>query len=139
MIGLSVGAAVRAAGPAVAAALPAGTFGRWPLRAVAIAAGDVAARRFGRPGITIIGITPGPGKEFPPAKQLAADGVATVGWVGAMAVLVAVADRLPVPRLVAGLALGGAVYVGEVQAQAAAARALARADEMRAAEVTPTS
>jgi hypothetical protein len=31
----------------------------------------------------IVGITPGEGKEFPPATQLAADAVGTAGWVGA--------------------------------------------------------
>jgi hypothetical protein len=97
MIPFSPGAAVRAAGPAVAAALPAGRSGRWPARLAVLLATDLAARRFGRPGITIVGITPGEGKEFPPAKQLAADAIGTAGWVGAMSLLTAAADRLRVP------------------------------------------
>lgn len=127
MISLSPGPAVRAAGPAVAAALPAGTSWRWPLQVAVLAATDVTARRFGRPAIAIVSITPGDGKQFPPAAQLAADAAGTLGWVAATAVLTAVLDRLPVPRPAAGLLLGAVVYVAETQADAAAARARARA------------
>jgi hypothetical protein len=63
MIPFSAGPAVHAAGPALAAALPAGMSRKWRARLAAVLATDLAARRFGRPGITIIGITPGPRKE----------------------------------------------------------------------------
>ena len=125
MIPFSPGAAVRAAGPAVAAALPAGMSGRWPARVAVVLATDLAARRFGRPGITIIGITPAEGKEFPPAKQLAADAVATVGWVGATSLLTAAAGRLRVPPAVSAVLLGAAVYAGELKARAMADQARA--------------
>jgi hypothetical protein len=127
MIPLSPGPAVRAAGPAVAAGLPAGTSRRWPLRVALVAATDVVARRFGRPGISFVSITPGEGKQFSPAAQLAADGAGTAGWVGGVALLTAAVDRLPIPRPAAGLLLGVAVYTAETQAQAAADRARARA------------
>jgi hypothetical protein len=132
MIPFSPGAAVRATGPAAAAALPAGMSGRWPARLAVVLATDVAARRFGRPGITIIGITPGEGKEFAPAKQLAADAVGAAGWVGAMALLTAAADRLRVPSAVTAALLGAAVYAGELKARAIADQALAAADQARA-------
>jgi hypothetical protein len=144
MIPFSPGAALRAAGPAVAAALPAGMSGRWPARLAVLLATDVAARRFGRPGITIIGITRGEGKEFPPAKQLAADAVGTAGWVGATSLLTAAADRLRVPPAVTAVLLGAAVYAGELkgravieQARASADQAGAQLDEVPATEPTP--
>jgi hypothetical protein len=130
MIPFLPGPAIRAAGPAVAAALPAGRSGRWPARLALVLASDVAARRFGRPGITVIGITPGAGKEFPPAKQLAADAVGTAGWVGATALLTAAADRLRVPPAVTALLLGAAVYAGELNGRAVAG---AQLEQMRAA------
>jgi hypothetical protein len=91
----------------------------------------VAARRFGRPGITVVGITPGEGKEFPPAKQLAADAAGTAGWVGATALLTAAADRLRVPPAVTAVLLGAAVYAGELKGRALAEQALAAADQAR--------
>jgi hypothetical protein len=133
MIPFSPGPALRAAGPAVAAALPAGMPGRWPARLAVVLATDVAARRFGRPGITIIGITPGDGKQFPPAKQLAADAVGTAGWVGATALLTAAADRLRVPQAVTAVLLGAAVYAGDLKGRAFAERARAAAEQARAA------
>ena len=137
MIPFSPGPAIRAAGPAVAAALPAGMSGRWPARLAVVLATDLAARRFGRPGITIIGITPGAGKEFPPAKQLAADAVGVAGWVGAAVLLTAAADRLRVPPAVTAVLLGAAVYAGELKGRAVADQALAQQDEMREGEPTP--
>ena len=128
MIPFSPGAAIRAAGPAVTAVLPAGMPGRWPARLAVLLATDVAARQFGRPGITIIGITPGEGIEFPPAKQLAADAVSTAGWVGATSLLTAAADRLRVPSAATAVLLGAAVYAGELKGRAVAAQALAAAD-----------
>ena len=129
MIPFSPGPAVRAAGPAVAAALPAGMSGKWPARLAVVLATDLVARRFGRPGITIIGITPGAGKEFPPAKQLAADAVGTAGWVGAAALLTAAADRLRMPPAVTAVLLGAAVYAGELKGRALAEQARAELDD----------
>jgi hypothetical protein len=132
MIPFSPGPALRAAGPAVAAVLPAGMPGRWPARLAVVLATDVAARRFGRPGVMVIGITPGEGKEFPPAKQLAADAVGTAGWVGATALLTAAADRLRVPPAVTAVLLGAAVYAGDLKGRAFAEQARAAADQARA-------
>jgi hypothetical protein len=129
VIAFSPRAAVRAAGPAVAAVLPAG----WPARAAVVAAADMLSHRLGgRTGITIIGITPRPGERFSPAAQVGADAAGTLGWTGATTLLLAAAGRLPIPRPVTGLALGTALYVAELQAQAAAERAVARAELMRA-------
>jgi hypothetical protein len=137
MIPFSPGPALRAAGPAVAAALPAGMSGKWPARMAVVLATDLAARRFGRPGITIIGITPGEGKEFPPAKQLAADAVGTAGWVGAAVLLTAAADRMRIPSAVTAVLLGAAVYAGELKGRAVADRILAERAEIPAAEPVP--
>jgi hypothetical protein len=106
--------------------------GRWSARLAVVLATDVAARRFGRPGVMVIGITPGEGKQFPPAKQLAADAVGTAGWVGATALLTAAADRLRVPPAVTAVLLGAAVYAGDLKGRAIAEQARAAADQARA-------
>jgi len=137
MIPFFPGPAVRAAGPAAAAVLPAGMSGKWPARMAVVLATDLAARRFGRPGITIIGITPGEGKEFPPAKQLAADAVGTAGWVGATVLLTAAADRLRIPSAVTAVLLGAAVYAGELKGGAVRDRILAERAETPAADPVP--
>jgi hypothetical protein len=102
-------------GPVLATARPSA----WPARVAVLAAAEVAARRVGRPGFQFVELAPGQGKESPPAKAAAAEAAGVAGWVGVTSLLVAVAGRLPIPRPVAGLLLGAAVYVADTQARAA--------------------
>jgi hypothetical protein len=123
MPGFSPSSVVRALGPATALLVP-----RWvPARLAALAAGDVAARRVGTPGFTIVSIVPARGTTFPLPKRIGAEAAGVLGWVAAGSALVAGADRLPVPRPVRALLAGTLVFVADVQARAAADRARAAA------------
>ncbi len=142
MRAIRVSSLLRALGPAIAVAVPAGVSSRSSIQASLLTGTDLASRELDSHGIQLIAWTPDEGATFTRLQTTGSRALTTGTWVAAALLLTRFAGRLPVPVAVRVVTTGVLVYVLDqvvVDRLEAALDRLSGADEQNRVPAPPSA